>query len=122
MIISVLMVSLFWLIGLVLMASAIHLGRRRTAFAVNNSRVFAIQSGLFGTKRREWGIDDLATVRVGPSGMETGDQPIMQVQFVPREGKPFGVLTGHEEPELEWVATVLRRALKTPNAPPNQAP
>jgi hypothetical protein len=119
MIIFALLLSLFWLSGLGLLTYGIHLGRRSTALGVSNSRLIAIQTGLFGARRREWAADELATVRVGPSGMEVNERPIMQVQFVPREGKPYGVLTGYSEPELEWVATMLRRSLRPPATQPS---
>lgn len=111
-------VGLFWLVGAGLLLGAIYLGRRSAGLAVSNGRLLAIEIGLFGTKRSEWNLDELLTVRVGRSGAEINDRPLMQLQIVPRTGPTAGFLTGRDERELEWMATLLRHAVRPDNGLP----
>ena len=45
--------------------------------------------------------------------MEVNDVPAMQLHIVPRDGSKYGLLTGLVEAELEWIATHLRRFLRS---------
>jgi hypothetical protein len=105
--------ALFIAAGIGMLLAAIHMGRRSAALAVSGNSLMVIQISIFGTKQREWKLKDLVTARVGASGMEVNDRPIMQVQIVPREGKPLGLMTGHDDADLEWVATLVRRAIES---------
>lgn len=107
--------AVFWAVGLGMLLAAINMGRRQAAIAVAGGQLKLIQLSLFGTKRREWLLEDLATARKGKSGMEVNDVPVMQLHIVPRDGKPCSLLTGRDEEELEWIATLLRQAI-----PPQQ--
>lgn len=99
----------FWAVGIGMMVAAINMGRRQAAIAVTNGGLKTIVSSMFGTTRKEWPLTELQTVRKGPSGMEVNDVPVMQLQIVPRDGAHYGLLSGLDEPELEWIATHLRR-------------
>lgn len=103
----------FWAVGIGMMVASINMGRRQAAIAVTNGGLKTIVSGMFGTTRKEWPLTDLQTARKGPSGMEVNDVPVMQLHIVPRVGSPQGLLTGLDEPELEWIATHLRRYIAT---------
>lgn len=105
----------FWAIGIGMMVTAINMGRRQAAIAVTNGTMKSIVSGMFGTTRKEWSLSELQTARMGTSGMEVNDVPVMQLHIVPRTGSKYGLLTGLDEPELEWIATHLRRYI--PNEP-----
>ena len=104
--------GLFFAVGIGILLAAINMGRRSSALAVSGNLLMAIQIGIFGTKQQEWKLKELATARVGPSGMEVNNRPVMQLQIVPVEGKPFGMMTGHDTAELEWLATLVRRAIQ----------
>jgi hypothetical protein len=106
-----LFLGIFWLIGAGMMVGALQMARWRAAIAVASGRCLVVQVGLFGEKRETWEPGELAVVQVGPSGMEINDKPVMQLQFVPRTGKIFGVLSARDVPELEWLATKLTKAL-----------
>ena len=109
-------IAVFWAIGIGTFLSAINMSRRQAAIAVAGDRLKLIISDLFGTKRKEWALDDLQTFRKGPSGVEVNGVPVMQLHIVPRAGSPYGLLTGRDEAELEWIATQLRRALPRPES------
>ncbi len=111
MIFGTLFVGLFWLIGIGMMLGAQQMARWRAAIAVANGRCLVVQVGLFGEKKQSWEPGELSVVQVGPSGMEINEKPVMQLQFVPRAGKTFGVLSARDMPELEWLATKLTKAL-----------
>lgn len=103
--------TLMWIAGAGMLTGAIHMGRMQAAIAVANGELKLIQTGLFGVKRRAWNLQDLAEVRVGASGMEVNNQPVMQLQMIPREGAKFGMLTGRDTAELEWMAMHLNCAV-----------
>jgi hypothetical protein len=63
-------------------------------------------------KRREWPLNEIKTVRVGPSGMEVNDVPVPELQIHGHQDKLFGLLAGRDKQELTWMATVLRQAIK----------
>ncbi len=104
----------FWLIGLAMLAGAVHLGRRRADLTADSAGLRIETQGLFGTKQREWRRDEIAAVRADKSGMEVNDRPVIELQIHPAAGKKVGFLAGRNEEELRWIASQLRRALKVP--------
>lgn len=104
----------FVLVGVAMLLGAVNMGRRRAVIAVAAGHLIITQSSLFGIKTREWPREQLAAVRAGPSGMAINDVPVIELQVLPRDGRKFGLLSGRDTAELEWLATVLRRALNLP--------
>lgn len=102
----------FGSIGLALVLGAVNMGRRQAVLAVVGDQLLVMQTGIFGTRRRDWQRADLQDIAPGPSGMAVNNQPILELQFKPKNGKPFGMLAGRDHAELGWLATVLRKALK----------
>ncbi len=105
-------ITLFWAVGIGMLVAALNMGRREAAIAVVHGQVKLIQTSLFGTTRQDWELDQFATARKGASGMEVNDVPVMQLQLVLKNGKTCGFFTGRDEPELEWIATQLRLAIR----------
>jgi hypothetical protein len=105
-------VSLFWAIGIGMLLAAINMGRRQAVIGVTNGTLKLMIVSLFGVTRRDWELADLETVRVGPSGMSVNDVPVLQLQIVSHGGQSYGLLTGRDVPELEWMATLLRQAVR----------
>ena len=106
-----LVLSIFWIAGIGLLLAAINMGQRRAALAVTSGSLTVIQTGLFGSKQRDWAPDDLEGVHVGPSGMTVNDEPVLQLQIVDGGGNKFGLLTGRNPDELRWLAAELKTAL-----------
>jgi len=104
--------ALFWLIGAGLMAGALNMAKRQAVLAVVDDSLMVLQTGLFGSKRKEWTRDQLESVCCGPSGMTVNNVPVMELQIHPREGKKFGLLASRSNAELRWMAGVLARALR----------
>lgn len=106
--------AVFAVVAVAALAGAVQMGRRRAVLAVVGDRLMLLQTGPFGTKRREWRRTQLADVLTGPSGMSVNGVPVMELQVLPRGEGKVGLLGGREESELRWLATVLRKALKIP--------
>jgi hypothetical protein len=111
-----LMPILVLLTGFVLFLVSVNVARRRAAIAVVGDRLMVMRSGLFGSGRREWDRSQLLDIRLGPSGLtrqnKTKNEQVLQLQIVTQDGKRYGMLTGREDAELEWIGAVLRQRLR----------
>lgn len=101
----------FWAIGIVMLLAAISMGRRSAVLAVVNGKLMILQTGLFGSKRREWDRADVQSILSGPTGTKVNDVPIMELQVADHQGRKFGALSGREPNELAWLAYELTEAL-----------
>ncbi len=105
-------VGLFWLVGIIILLSSINMGRRKSAIAVVGGTLMVIRVGLFGTKRGEWNRDQIEDVKVGSSGMEVNNVPVLELQIHGKDDKKFGLLSSRSSEELYWISGQVRRALK----------
>ena len=103
--------SLFWLVGIGILLGALNMGRRRAAIAVTGGALMVIQTGIFGTKQRQWVATEVRKICAGQSGMEVNDKPILELQIYGQSGGKFGLLAGRADEELRWIASELRTAL-----------
>jgi hypothetical protein len=114
--------SIFWLVSGGMLYAGWMMGTRETAIAIVGPSVMVMQTGLRRAKRREWPRSDVKSARVGPSGTEVNDKPILELQLLGADDKKlFGMLMGRDVQELHWMATLLRQALK-PVGPPTTEP
>lgn len=109
-----LVLGIFWLVGIGLLLASIHMARRRAAIAVTSGTLMVIQTGLFGSQQRAWEPGDLEAIRVGPTGMTVNDKPVLELQFFDGGAAKFGMLAGRKDEELEWLADELRAVMKLP--------
>lgn len=100
--------------GLALILTSLNLAKRKAALAVTDGLLMAMQTGLFGSKQREWQPGEVLDVRVGPSGIEVNEKPVMELQIVDAHGRKFSMLAGHEQEDLYWLARELTQSLKLP--------
>jgi hypothetical protein len=105
-----LMMSIFWAVGIGMLLAAINMGKRKAALAVTGGSLMVIQTGLFGSKKRQWEPGEVEAVCTGPSGLEVNDEPVMELHIHDGGGK-FGLLCGRTDAELEFIARTLRQAL-----------
>jgi hypothetical protein len=110
-VIFLIFIVLFWGIGIAVLLAAINMGRRRAVLAVVDRTLMIYQTGLFRAKRHEWSKDQVEVIRIGPSGIEVNDVPVLELQIVPTKGTKVGLLAGRDVDELRWLATVLRQGL-----------
>ena len=106
--------SIFWLVGIILLLASLNMGRRRAAIAVTGGTLMIIQTGIFGSKQRDWEPGDVEAVRTGPSGMTVNDKPVLELQIYDGGASKFGILAGRRDEELRWLADTLREALGVP--------
>jgi hypothetical protein len=113
--------SIFWLASGGILYAGWMMGTRESAVAVVGDRVMVMQTGLRRARRREWPRREVKTARVGASGTEINDEPILKLQLHGPDKKLFGMLAGRDARELTWMATLLRQALKSsePQGPNN---
>jgi hypothetical protein len=113
---GLLFISLFWIIGIVVLLIGWNMGRREAALAVVDGKLAVVQTGLRRAKRHEWPLAEVETVRVAPSGMEVNDVPVPELAIQGHKGKLFGMLAGRDPRELAWMAGVLRQAIRQAGA------
>ena len=103
--------SIFWLVGIGILLGALNMGRRQAAIAVTGGMLMVIQTGLFGTKQRQWAATEISRICAGHSGMEVNDKPILELQIYGQGAGKLGLLAGRTDDELNWIASELRVAL-----------
>jgi hypothetical protein len=104
-----LVIGLFWAIGIGLLLAAINMGRRQTMLAVIGN-VFAVKTtGIFGVKEKKVRIEEIGDVRVGPSGVEVNERPVLELQVLGKDDKKsIGLLSERNDDELRWMAWLIR--------------
>jgi hypothetical protein len=96
---------------------------KKVGLAVVGDTLFTCETGPLGSRRREFTRADVLDIACGPSNVSMNKQgPLPQLQIVARDETKVGLLTGHEELELKWIATILRQALGIPGEPPADRP
>ena len=102
------------LAGLLVFIHGIRIARRKAVIAIVGRQLLVMQTGLLRSTQKAWDADQLVAVRVGKSGMQINEVDVLELQIVPREGLPFGLLAGRDEPEIAWIAGVVRERLGVP--------
>lgn len=106
-----LMGLLFVGIGVAMLVFSINAGRRRAILDVVGSTLLISRQSIFGLKQDEIPADNIKRIRVGPSGAEVNNQPIMELQVHRNKGGKLGMLSQLDDEDLEWIAAVMRNAL-----------
>ncbi len=106
-----LIVLVFVGIGVAMLLAAINMGISRAAIAVFDGKLMLMTKSLFGTREQEWQAHQIKAVMVGPSGIEVNNRPVLELQIHAQDQKT-GLLIGHDEEELYWLADEIRRSLK----------
>jgi hypothetical protein len=104
----------FGLVGSLVALHGVRIARRRAVIAVVGPRLLVMQTGLVRSQKRTWEADQLAAVRVGPSGITINEEDVLELQIVPKSGLKYGLLAGRDPTEIRWVASVLRAKLGLP--------
>ena len=119
---------LFWSVGIGVLLGALNMGRRSAMFAIAAGKLLVMQRGIFGTKQREWAVEEIDAIATGSSGMKVNDRDVPQLQIKSTSGEKLGLLTGRDSQELEWLACELRGAWRAasstgqPHAPQLKPP
>ena len=108
---AVLMILLFLAAGVAMLAGAIVMGRRRVLIAVTRGVLAFRSTTPFRTVEQRYEVGEIESISVGPSGVESNDQPLMEVQIhMTGKRRKVGLLASRTRNEQEWVASVLRHA------------
>jgi len=99
--------AVFWAIGIAMMVAAVNMGRRHAIIDVVDDVLLINRKSLFRIKSHQWLRQELETVTVGPSGIESNDVPILELKVRPRAGKDVGMFAGRDQAELRWMAWAL---------------
>jgi hypothetical protein len=110
-----LFLGFFVAVGVGFFLAAVNMGTRRALLAAAAGTFAFRRSGIFGTRERRWRAGEIRAIRVGSSGMEVNDAPVLELQVVPREGRKIGLFSERSDDELRWIATLLRRELGVPS-------
>ena len=103
---------LFWVAGWAMLAAAVQLGRRTVEFVVADGQLRVTFRGPIRTTQSTWSQSEIAAIRVDRSNVEVNNRVLPELQIYPRTGKKQGMLAGHDEQELRWLATRLRQVLQ----------
>jgi hypothetical protein len=121
---SLLFLVPFWLVAVGFLAAIVFRGRFRTVLTVADGRLAVVQTGLLGPRRWQWSREEIADVlavcdrrsRVGEGKKNPYYPWLIDLRVVPRDGADVNLISYREgdsrKADLEWVATVLRRALR----------
>jgi hypothetical protein len=101
----------FAAVGLATLVAAINIGRRHADIATACDSLLVVHHSIFRKQVRQWAVDQLEKICVGPSGVEVDDVPLMELQIQPRAGRKYGLLSERQDDELEWIAAELNRSL-----------
>lgn len=104
--------SLFGLIGAGMFCVALNMGLRRAAIAIAGDALMVIQTGPFGTKRKEWPLNEVREISAGPSGMKVNNQDVLELQIYDQQATKYGLLAGRDHAELVWLASLLEATLR----------
>lgn len=109
----------FFAFGIPAILIAIQQSRKRAVLAVVGDRLLTLETGPLGSRRRAYIRAELLDITCGPSNVTSNNKTLPQLQILVYGGAaPVGMLTGRDETELKWLATMLRRALHLPSAAP----
>jgi hypothetical protein len=104
-------------ISLFLFTVAIHFGRRWAVMTVAKKRLWIRTGGLFGDRERSWRREEIEDIRTGQGMSSDGPAPLeLQIHLKKRINATIGYFAGRKADELAWIATVLRHALRLPQA------
>jgi hypothetical protein len=113
---ALLWVVVFGLLALLGLTEAVWRARRHALLAVADDTLTLNYTTLPGTWRWRWERRLVMDVRIGRSWCEL-EEANCNLQVHLKSGKVVRVLVGYGDPELQWVATMVRRALRVPRDP-----
>ena len=109
--VMVVVLVLFWAVGIGLLVGAVYLGRRSALIGVKEGLLFIERKSIFGTKWTDFEPGKIASIHVAAGNMEVNDEPVMELKIEPVGKKTIGLLSQLREDELHWLAQQLRNEL-----------
>jgi len=113
-------VAVFWLaasiiVAALLAARVLHLAQQRTVITVQNGvHTVARSSPVARQKQQEWSRSDIAAIRLDYASRQMQTEKGRAVCLFTNDGRRINLITGDDEDEMRWLATMLRQALNVP--------
>lgn len=104
-----------WVSGIAWHLFVVDQGKRGATLKVRPGRLSIEETGLWGTRGREWSATEVDSIRCAPFGDEMdgdADEPEFQLVVTGRHGSTFHVLRGRDEEVLTGIATAIAAALE----------
>lgn len=109
---AVAVITLFPCIGVGMLVGAVNAARKHARAEVVGDVLLVARKSLFRLRTHEWTRADLVSITMGPTGVEVNDVPVMAVLVKTQDGRTTKLFAGRENPELEWMAWELSRAMQ----------
>lgn len=106
---GLLFISLFWAVGLGMLAAAIHIGTRRTTLFLGDGLLAITITSRLRRWHQQWPLDTLREIKIGPSGTSVNDRPLpcLHLTVGDRSVKILTAWNEEIERRLEWICAVL---------------
>lgn len=123
------LIGFLGLLSIVSIIEAVNRARRRAVLAVVGDTLVVRQENLLRTKEQLWERRRVADIRVGSTQEGKFDNdyirtmsnnnvdPIWELHIRLKRGEIIRLLEDYGDADLQWLATVLRRALRVPADP-----
>lgn len=111
---------LFWLVGIGLVLSVMHMARRHAIIDVVDDTLLITRGGLFGLRQQKWRRSDLKTINVGPGLVRINNQPVNQLHIHSHNGEKATLFSERDDNELKWLAATLCDAMALNRLPKTQ--
>lgn len=99
-------------VGVGIMLYWVNAGLKKVVLAVVGDTLLIFETGPLGSRRREFAHADLLDIAC------RSNDHVPDLQIVTLEKRAVALLAGRTEPELKWIATLLRHALGIPSEAP----
>lgn len=108
---ALLLLTPFWLAGLITILALVYRARRRALLKVGPDELSIEEVTLFATRRQAWRRDELADVRVvGGEGAQSA-VPRLYLVVITRKEEAFSWLGWRDRTEVKWLGELVRRRL-----------
>ena len=109
--IIILMLSIFWAVGIGMVIGAFYLGRQSALIGVRDGLLFIERKTIFGTKWTDFEPGNIASVHVGASNMEVNDVPVKELKIQQVGEAAIGMFSQLDDDEIGWLAQQLSTEL-----------
>jgi len=109
--IIILMLSIFWAVGIGMVVGAFYLGRQSALIGVRDGLLFIERKTIFGTKWTDFEPGNIASVHIGAGNLEVNDVPVKELKIQPVGEDAIGMFSQLDDDEIGWLAQQLSTEL-----------
>ncbi|MEZ6069087.1 MAG: hypothetical protein R3C10_02205 [Pirellulales bacterium] len=108
-------IATVWLLTISIIAwmlwEVVTFGRRRATLTLDDDALAITEQTLLRTRRGRWPRGAIAQLGPAPTGDATNEFRVYELRILLADGAQHAYLTGRDQDELAWLATVLRDEL-----------